>query len=114
MGFPVKELWRLKILAIVRRYSRQNDNEEQDETEEKEENNIWTKTLTTETVSVKDEVEIEEIVDLEPAGTEEFDYATTAANEMLENREQEYCSIYTKPFQKKASMHSDARREYLT
>lgn len=59
---------------------------------------------------MKEEVEIEEIVDVEPAGTEELNNATVADFAVLENTIQEqYCSVYNTTFQNTETINSYVR-----
>lgn len=66
-------------------------------------------------MTVKQEVLVEEVVDLDPAGTEELDDDTIAAYEMLQAAMQKgYYSVYNSSFKYTDGQYSDAEEEYLT
>lgn len=68
-----------------------------------EKNNKGTSTVTKATVPVNEEVNIEEIVNVELTGTEEFDNATTFAYEMIQIEFQRNIVLYTTtPIQKQS------------
>lgn len=74
-----------------------------------------TKTISAQTVTVKQDVLAENVVDVEPAGTEKFDDEKIAAYEMLcATMQKGYCSLYKSSFEDKAGQHRDDEVEDLT